>query len=575
MVYWTKKQLREQVSVVKGQLEPTMVLQHATYLHGPLKRWMRGNIWIYGDRIVYVGEKMPDHMNQTEVVDVTNYFIVPGYVEPHAHPFQLYNPQSLAHYASQGGTTTLVNDNMPFFLLLPNEKALSFIENFRQLPTSVYWWSRFDAQTELRNDEQYFQTTRIKEWMNHPDVIQGGELTAWPKVLHSNDMMLHWMQEMKSLRKPIDGHLPGASEKTLTMMELLGVTSDHEAMTGKEAYMRATLGLMTTLRYSSIRPDAQIVLKELQAYDLTSYESFMYTTDGSMPLFLKEGMIDAMIAMALQENIKPIEAYNMASLYPARHFRLDDMLGIIAPGRLAHLNILSSIQNPIPDSVIAKGVWVKRNGEDTFPSINIDWKGMENGVELDFDVTMDDLHFSMPFGIKMINSVITKPYQYAIDVSTDALSKDHDENFLVLLDRHGKWRVNTILKGFATDVGGLCSTYSTTGDILLIGKSKKDMVKAFQRVKEMKGGICLIREGEVCAEIELPLGGGMSFESVPHLITKHESFVQAIRELGYPFEDPIYTLLFLSSTHLPYIRITPVGMYDVMKQTILFPSLMR
>ncbi len=40
----------------------------------------------------------------------------------------------------------------------------------------------------------------------------------------------------------------------------------------------------------------------------------------------------------------------------------------------------------------------------------------------------------------------------------------------MLIDRHGKWRVNTVLKGFATHVQALVSSYSNTGDILLIGK---------------------------------------------------------------------------------------------------------
>ena len=43
-------------------------------------------------------------------------------------------------------------------------------------------------------------------------------------------------------------------------------------------------------------------------------------------------------------------------------------------------------------------------------------------MELDWELTLDDLQFSMPFGIKMENSVITKPYSIAIDASSDELS---------------------------------------------------------------------------------------------------------------------------------------------------------
>ncbi|WP_337999017.1 adenine deaminase C-terminal domain-containing protein [Bacillus methanolicus] len=44
---------------------------------------------------------------------------------------------------------------------------------------------------------------------------------------------------------------------------------------------------------------------------------------------------------------------------------------------------------------------------------------------------------------------------------------------------------------------------------------------------------------------------------------------------GYRFADPIYSLLFFSSTHLSYIRITQQGMCDVMNKIVLFPSIMR
>ena len=37
---------------------------------------------------------------------------------------------------------------------------------------------------------------------------------------------------------------------------------------------------------------------------------------------------------------------------------------------------------------------------------------------------MDDFQFSMPFGIEMVNNVITKPYSIVNDVGDDELSFD-------------------------------------------------------------------------------------------------------------------------------------------------------
>lgn len=42
-------------------------------------------------------------------------------------------------------------------------------------------------------------------------------------------------------------------------------------------------------------------------------------------------------------------------------------------------------------------------------------------------------------------------------------------------------------KGFAKEIGGLASSYSGTGDIILVGKRKEDMLTAFHRIKELGG----------------------------------------------------------------------------------------
>lgn len=49
----------------------------------------------------------------------------------------------------------------------------------------------------------------------------------------------------------------------------------------------------------------------------------------------------------------------------------------------------------------------------------------------------------------------------------------------MMIARDGTWRVNTVVKGFAKEIGGLASSYSGTGDIILVGKRKEDMLTAF------------------------------------------------------------------------------------------------
>ena len=574
-LHWNKKTMRSHLAIIDGQKAPSLVLKDATYLNTALKKWLKANIWIQHDRIVYVGPEMPAKPAK-EIVDCSKQYLVPGYIEPHAHPFFIYNPLTLAQFAAKHGTTTIVNDNLLMFLQLPFEKALSIVEEFNNLPSSIYWWARYDSQSEMEDEDLIFTNGKVKKWLSHPSVIQGGELTGWPKVLAGNDEILHWMQETLKLGKKIEGHFPGASYKTLTKMSLLGVHADHEAMTGEEVVNRLTDGMTASLRYSSIRPDLAKLLREMRELGVDNFDRVMFNTDGSTPAFYEQGMQDRMVEIALEEGISPQDAYAMASYNIARHYAMDDLLGMIAPGRLAHINVLESIENPRPISVMAKGQWVRFNGEDSYPDIQAPWEAYGiKPLQFDFEVTEEDIMFSLPVGIELINSVVTKPYNINIDVGVKELSTDHDESFLTMIDRNGKWRVTTLLKGFANKVLGFASTFTNSGDLILIGKNRRDMLEAFRQVKEMGGGISLVENGEVICSIPLQIRGTMSIQPMEELIEIQKDLEKKLKERGYKHDDPIYSLLFFSSTHLPYIRVTPKGLFEIKNKTVLFPSIMR
>ena len=120
---WKPSEVKEQLHMIDGKKAPNLVIINATYLHSIYKRWLTGNIWIAGDRIVYAGKEMPAITEGTDMVDATGKKIVPGYIEPHVHPFQLYNPRTLADYAGRHGTPTFISDNLTLFMSLENKTA--------------------------------------------------------------------------------------------------------------------------------------------------------------------------------------------------------------------------------------------------------------------------------------------------------------------------------------------------------------------------------------------------------------------------------------------------------------------
>ncbi|WLR42250.1 adenine deaminase C-terminal domain-containing protein [Bacillus carboniphilus] len=574
--HWKTKQMKEQIDILSNPDQLTICLLNATILQPYLNRWIQANVWIYKDRIIYIGDELPKNYDHIEVVDCQGKYIVPGYIEPHAHPFQLYNPHSLAEYVSKTGTTFFFCDNLFFLLQYAKKKAFSVVDQLNKTPIGFYWWARYDLQTEVLNEEKIFTPEIFKQWLEHPYTIQGGELTGWPKLLSGDQFMLHQLQETKNVQRRIEGHLPGASFNTLTKMKLAGVDSDHESMTGEDVYKRLLAGYHVSLRHSSIRPDLRNILKEMSEYQIDCYDHLFLTTDGSSPSFYEQGMINQLIKICLEEDVPAIEAYKMSAFNIAKYHGLDHLMGVIGPGRYATLNVLESIDNPTPVSVMAKGKWLVKDGVDQGPLPNFNWSESDAlPLSLDWELTKDDLQFSMPIGMNMKNSVIMEPYSITRDHSNEQLSTDHDESFLLLIDKNGEWRINTFLKGFASHIQGFASSYSTTGDIIVIGKSKSDMILAFNQLKRIGGGIVLAEKGEILHEIPLHIEGRASLHPFSIVMEEERKLVQLMQERGYRFRDPIYTLLFLSSTHLPYIRVTQRGIYDVMKKTVLFPSIMR
>lgn len=567
---WEPKEIKKQLHMIDGKKAPDLIITNAEYLHSIYKKWVTGNIWIAGDRIVYAGKEMPAMTEGAEIFDATGKKIVPGYIEPHVHPFQLYNPRTFADYASRLGTTTFISDNLILFMSLDNETSFGLLDELNKLPFSFYWWARFDSQTILQNEAELFNLASIKEWIERPEVLVGGELTGWPRLMTGEPNMVASVNAAKIGGKKIEGHFPGASERTLARMRLLGTDGDHEAMTIEEVEARLLHGYGVTLRYSSIRPDLPHLLKDIVAKELNVFDHLMMTTDGSTPSFHLDGVMDKCIRAALEAGVPPIDAYQMASYNVARYYDMTDLHGFIATGRFATLNILEDEYNPVPTDVLSKGKWLKRENESTEPFPAIDWSFVK-AFAPNFDLDESDFIFDNPVGIEMLNDVITKPYNVTIDTKVDKLADDHDESFLMLLDRNGKWHVNTVIKGFATGIQGFASSYSNTGDIILIGKDKKEMHNAFKEIKRIGGGMVLSENGGIVATLPLAIGGGLSAEPVQKLIEQEIELKKALADRGYTKGDAVYTLLFLQSTHLPYIRITQMGLYDVMKKEMIVP----
>jgi adenine deaminase len=567
-----------------GLRPPQKVLTGGQVLNVYTGRLENKDVALAEGRIAYIGSLEEGKVvagSETEGIDISGCILVPGYIEPHAHPFQLYNPVTLAEKVLSTGTTTLISDNLHFFTGLEPSEQVELQKELAKLPVHYFWWARWDPQTFLGEDRKgLFSYERVKQAMALPNVLQGGELTDWVSLLNRDDSMLRWMCDAKQNGQRVEGHAPGASYRTLARLAAAGVTGDHESIDPDEVWRRLELGYMTTLRHSSLRPDVPVLIRGLmERADEVPWHRLMMTTDGPTPPYLREGFVDVMLRAAMEAGCDPIHAYQMVTINPAVYYGLDDQLGGLAPGRVADINVLQSLEDPTPVHVLAQGDWAVQDRKRVLDMPFVDWSAYEGlRVRSDWEVSPSELKLTdraetIPV-IHMINPVITKGAEVPAtpDIRSGCLPPEEDRLYVILADRYGRWITKGLLTGFGRGIDGLASTYNGSGDLLLIGRDVEAMARAANRVLRDGGGISWDQGGNALFHLPLPLGGHMSLQSVDMLIDPSEELIRHLKRHDHPFYDPIYTFLFLSSTHLPQVRLTSKGIIRVKDRQILAPS---
>lgn len=569
------------IGVARGMMPATMWIRGANVLNVFTGEVQPANVAISGDRIAYVGERDPMTDDKTVLIDADGLTLAPGYFEPHAHSCLIYNPQTFAEFSVARGTTAVLQDNMPFFLNLTQDESLAALRHLDRLPVKSYWWCRLDPQMGNSKQMEKFSADRIRGVMNHDRVLQAGELTGWKLLFDLDAQMVENVAISRASGKRIETHNPGASVNTLTVMAAGGATACHESISAADVWARVRLGYHAALRNSSIRPDLAHIVRGLLESGFSAWDRLMFTTDGSSPFFLADGTIDACIKIAIDAGLPPVIAYRMASLNAATYYGLDADLGSIAPGRVADIVFLSTLRDPNPKRVMVNGQIVAEAGVFTGARNPVDWERIGVTQLPTFKAVVQPDWFSVaPLAdtgaapvIELKNAVITQLAETSLPVRDGHIELEGCPGYLyaAVLSRTGEWVSTCVLKGLG-ELDAIATSHSLTGDFVVVGRDRQQMARALDHILELGGGICLYNDGQLVFDLAMPLFNSMSLEPMDALIERTKAFDAHMRAFGYDFEDPIYSLLFLSATHLPAVRLTARGLVEVKTGRIVQPS---
>ena len=558
--------------VALGQEKADLFVRGGTVVNVYSGELVPANVAVLGERVAYVGPSEAAVGPETEVVDARSLYVAPGWIEPHSHAYLYYNPESLAEAVLPGGTTTVVSDDLVFSMLGGAATSRAVADECARLPVRFLWYARPEPASPIEGGEQnYFDHERLEAVLDHPLVMGVGEAPAWARFLQNDEAPLGPAIVEANHRGLIaDGHTTGARDDKLAALIAAGLRSCHEAITADEALERLRLGLWTPLRHSSLRPDLPELLRIVTEKSIDT-SRILLTADGPSPDSIGEhGYLDGLLRLAVKAGVPPVRAIRMATVNAATYLHLDDHLGGVAPGRLADLVLLEDLSSFRPRLVIAGGKVATREGELVEPTPGIGWNSL--GLQLEFregswieDPALYDARpgDDLPV-IEFVSDVIT-------NLEEPLPEEELPEGYLraVHLTRDGRWISRALVRNFADELDGFATTATSSGHVLVFGRNPEAMALAASRVRDLGGGITLASGGHIVWESALPLAGIMApgpFEEA-HAVAKE--LKACLQDAGYPFSDPVYSLLFFTADFLPGPRLTWSGVLDARRGKIV------
>ncbi|MBC1589564.1 adenine deaminase [Listeria welshimeri] len=563
------KQLQERVAVSDGREKADLVIKNGRIVNVFSGEIMEGDIAIKNGYIAGIG----DFSEAEQIMDAAGEFIVPGFIDAHVHvESAMVTPAEFARVLLPNGVTTIVTD--PHEIAnVAGEKGIEFmledakgapLDMFVMLPSSV-------PATEGEHNGETLHAEKLHPLYKHEKVIGLAEVMDFPSVAKGSSDILTKIIDAKKEGGRIDGHGAGLTSADLNNYLAVGIRTDHESTNAKEAVDRLRAGMFVMLREGTVGRD---LLQTISAVSEKNSHRFCFCTDDKLINdLITEGSINYNIRLAIENNIDPITAIQMATINAANCHNLP-YLGAVAAGYQADIVFLKDLQTIEISKVLKNGQVVVENGarneaafekqhSETFISPKIQHHLSKQDLEL--PLTNDTCYI---IGMKQ-NNLFTEKLMEQVNVENGKFVPSIEKDLLkmAVVERHH----NTgcvgvgIVKGFGLKEGAIATTVAhDSHNIVAVGVSDEAMEKAINYVTEMGGGIAVVDgTGKVLHDLALPVAGLLSnkpYEEVERdLAGLLKAFNQISNAKGF---DPFLTLSFLTLPVIPELKLTDQGLFD-------------
>ncbi|MBT9149406.1 MAG: Adenine deaminase [Dehalococcoidia bacterium] len=102
-----------------------------------------------------------------------------------------------------------------------------------------------------------------------------------------------------------------------------------------------------------------------------------------------------------------------------------------------------------------------------------------------------------------------------------------------------------------------------------MGTNDGDILAAIRELERLQGGLSVACEGQILGSLALPIAGLLSDEPLGTVVQKLEELRSIAATLGCIPAAPFATLSFLALPVIPELRLTDLGLVDVMAFRLL------
>ena len=559
--------LSKLISVARGDAPADLLLKNAKIINTFVGVIEEGNVAIYGDRIAGIG----NYAKAKETINLKGGYLAPGLINGHTHiESSMLHPAQYAQAVVTRGTSTVITD-LHEITNVAGFDGIKFVMDWAQrLPLDMFFMAPSCVPaTHMETSGAEITAEDIKRSLELPNVIGLGEMMNFPGVISGNKEVLKKIAAAQG--KVIDGHAPVVTNKQLNAYLAAGIGSDHESTALEEGREKLRRGMHLMIREGSSEKNLDALLPLVS--DKTFCRCLFVVDDRSCSDLLSEGDIDAVVRKAIKKGLDPVRAIKMATINTAEYFRLYDRGGI-APSYIANLITITNLRKLEIDMVFYKGRLVARGGSYLLPPFKASSKKLTDTIHIKpFNIEALKLIArgeNFPVIEIIPGQIVTKKRIERVKAEEGVITPNLEEDILklVVVERH-KANGNIglgLVKGFGLKRGALASSIAhDSHNIVAVGTNDHDIFTAVKEIEKLQGGLVVCVDGKILADLPLPIAGLLSPEPLESVVKKFNNVEKTALGLGNTPPAPFALLSFLALPVIPELRLTDMGLVDVLE----------